>query len=56
MVYNTGITGFLEFVHCLVFQRAQRFEKWLYFRPQVRGWVTPAVLDPLKRSLLNHWT
>jgi hypothetical protein len=39
-----------------VFQRTQRFENWICFRPQVKWWKTPTLLDLSERANLNHWT
>jgi hypothetical protein len=50
------IAGFLDFGHCPVFWRTQRFGDWICFSPQVMGRETPTLLAPLERANLNHWT
>jgi hypothetical protein len=32
----------------------QRFGNWACFRPQVRGWETPTLLDPSEIANRNH--
>jgi hypothetical protein len=54
--FFVGVTGFLEFIRRLVFERTQNFGQWICFRPQVREGETPTLLGPLERDNLNHWT
>jgi hypothetical protein len=52
---NQEISGFLDFIHCPVFE-GTRFGNWICFRPQVKGGKkTPTLLGPLERANLNHW-
>jgi hypothetical protein len=34
---ETSISGFLDFIHRLVFEGTRRFGNWICFRPQVKG-------------------
>jgi hypothetical protein len=36
--------------------RKERFGNWVCFDPQVEGQMTPALLGPLEKATLNHWT
>jgi hypothetical protein len=48
--------NFLDFFHCPVSQKTQRFGNWICFRPQVKvGEKTPTQSGPLERANLNHW-
>jgi hypothetical protein len=50
-----GISGFLDFIHRLVFEGTRRFGNLICFRPQVKeGKKTPTQLGPLERANLNH--
>jgi hypothetical protein len=54
MVYDTGITGFLDFVYRPVFERTGRHNSSETFLPQMKGEDT--LLGPLEGANLNHWT
>jgi hypothetical protein len=55
-VFDSGLLGFAFIVRCSKQrQRTQRFGNWICFHPQVRGWETPTLLDPLERANLSHW-
>jgi hypothetical protein len=51
------ITGFSDFVHRPVFQKLENttFRKLDLF-PSSGDGETPALLGPLERANLNHWT
>jgi hypothetical protein len=49
---HIGITAFTNFVHHLVFSRIQRFENWICFFSQVRGWCL--LPDDRNRSSLRN--
>jgi hypothetical protein len=57
MVYNTEITGFLDFSHrqlCIL--ENTKFRKLDLFPSSGEGGKTPTQLGPLERANLNHWT
>jgi hypothetical protein len=41
------LTGFLDFIHRLVFLRTQRFGNLICFRPQMKVWEAPTFSGPL---------
>jgi hypothetical protein len=51
------LSGLLDYLILFIvrYSKNTMFRNLICFRPQVRGWETPALLGPLERAALSHW-
>jgi hypothetical protein len=56
MVYNTWDYWAFRLFPLSGVLKNTTFRKQISFRPQIRGWETPALLVPLERANLSHWS
>jgi hypothetical protein len=47
---------FLDFVHCLMFLKKNKFQKVDLFTSSCKIMAAPTLLGPLQRASLDHWS